>query len=299
MFFRRFFYFFGKVVNGTRQRAFINFLNIGTIAISLLVLSTFLIIFFNMNRLLDSWKDEFRATVYLDDNISLKGMARVKKRIADSPEVETVKYISKIEAIHILRETLQADDSAFEGLEINPLPSSFELRFKREYFGFKKIESFVTKIKGFNEISDIEYDREWVKGFSTFLNYFGVGSLMLGIGLFLAAVFIISSTIRLSVFGRGDELEIMRLVGATNFFIRAPFFIEGLIQGLFGALLSIGLLYAVYHVSISTIGNSISLYLRGPSLSFLPLDFVLGIVFGGILIGVSGSMVSLERFLRI
>ncbi|MFH1623936.1 MAG: permease-like cell division protein FtsX [Pseudomonadota bacterium] len=298
MFLRRGAFFLGKAIQGLGHGFLINCITIGTIAISLLVVSTFLIVFLNLSQFLNKWKDEVQVTAYLDDSISVENMMRIKKKIADFRETKAVKYISKEEAIDILKKSLQTDDSFFQGLTTNPLPPSFEIQLKERYLSSNRVENFVARVKKFKEIKDVEYDQEWIAGFSAFLNLFRIGGLMLGTGLLLAAVFIISNTIRLSVYARRDELEIMRLVGATNLFIKAPFFLEGLLHGLIGALLSIGLLYAMYRVFISSVGSSFSPYFGGLDFSFLPLNFGLAIVFGGMVIGMFSSMVSLRRFLK-
>jgi len=274
-------------------------MTVGIISISLLFVGTFLIIFLNLNLVLNSWKDDVQVTAYLDGKISSENITKIKDRITDFKETSAVKYISKKEALTILKKGLQTNDSLFEGLGTNPLPASLEIQLKKKFLNSNGIKDFVAKIKGFKEIKDIQYDREWIKGFFDFLNFFRIGSLALGIVLFLATVFIITNTIRLSIHSRREELEIQRLVGATNFFIRTPFLIEGLLQGLLGALLSIGMLYIFYQIFISRAGHSISLYFRGLPPSFIPVDFVLCIIIGGILIGIFGSTISLRRFLRI
>jgi len=292
-------YLFDKAIQGIRQGIYVNFITVGTITISLLTLSAFLIVFLNLNNLLDRWREDVHVTIYLDDSILSEDILKVRKKIADFKEVELVRYISKEDAIHILKKVLQTSDDLFEGLTTNPLPASMEVQLKKGYLNLDSVEDFIAKIKGFKEIEEVKYDQYWIKGFSAFLNVFGIVSLTVETGLLLAAIFIISNTIGLSIYARREEVEIMRLVGATNLFIKAPFFIEGLLQGLLGGLLSIGLLYTIYSIFISKVYTSLILYLRGLDPSFLSLDIVIWVIIGGMLVGIFGSMISIGRFLRI
>ena len=299
MYFVKIFFFLHRAIQNLRKGAFVNFINIGTITVTLLILSIFLIIYINLGQLLDGWKEVAQVTVYLDDDISFKETTKIRKKIAGFTEVASVKYISKEDALKILKKALQTPVGLVEGLDDNPLPASVEVRLRGEFLENNKVESFVSKLKGLKKVAEVSYDQEWTRGVSAVLNLFRAVSLILGVGLVLAAVFIISNTIGLSVYARRKELEIMRLVGATNLFIKAPFIIEGLLQGLMGSLLSLGLLFTIYQVLISTIGPSLSLWTGVVNLSFLPWNLVICIILGGMSVGMLGSMVSLRRFLRI
>ena len=292
-------FFFHKAIQNLRKGSFVNFINIGTITITLLILSIFLMIYINLGQLLDGWKNVAQITVYLNDDISVEETTTIRKKIAGSAEVASVKYISKKDALKILKKTLQPSAVLMEELDHNPLPASIEVQLKREFLGNNKIKSFVPKIKGLKNVAEVSYDQEWTSGVSAFLNLFRVLSLTLGVGLVLAAVFIISNTIGLSVYARRKELEIMRLVGATNLFIKTPFLLEGLLQGLMGSLLSLGLLFTIYHVFIWIIGPSLSLWAGRVNLCFLPGNLVIFIILGGMCVGILGSMVSLRKFLKI
>jgi cell division transport system permease protein len=298
MFLKKGFYFFDKAFQGIRQNPFINFINFGTITVSLLVLGTFLVIFFNLNRVLDKWRYESHVTVYLYDSISFDNTSDIKDRIAGFEEVERVTYISKKEALNIIKEALQIYDNSFEGLEVNPMPATLEIQLKKKFLSSTGVESFVARIKIFKEIKEIQYDQEWIKGFSAFFSLFQIGGLAIGVGLLLATILIVSNSFQLGVYARKEELEIMKLIGATDFFIKVPFLLEGVFQGLLGALVSIGLLYGIYQVVIFKVRPFFSIYIRELDPSFLPLDFIFGLTIGGILMGMLVSIVSMRKFLK-
>ena len=298
MFLKRGFYFFDKALQGIRQNPFIIFLNFGTITVCLLVLGAFLVIFFNLSRVLDEWTEENHITVYLDDTVASDNASDIKERIAGFEEVEGVTYISKSEALHIVKEALQIHDDSFEGLEVNPLPATLEIQLKKKFLSSKGVESFIARIRTFKEFKEIQYDKEWIKGFSAFFRLFRIGSLAIGIGLLFAALLIVSNSFQLGVYARKEELEIMKLVGATDSFIKVPFFLEGIFQGLLGSLVSAGLLYSIYQVVILKLGPFFSVFMRELDPSFLPLSFIFGLIIGGTLMGMLGSMVSMRRALK-
>ncbi|MDY6854919.1 MAG: permease-like cell division protein FtsX [Thermodesulfobacteriota bacterium] len=298
MFLRKGFYFFNKAFQGIRQSLFINFINFGTITVSLLVFGTFLIILFNLNRFLDEWTCENHVTIYLDDTLSSDNVFDIKDRIARFEEVERVTYISKREALNIVKEALQIYDNSFEGLGVNPLPATLEIQLKKKFLSSNDVESFVARMRTFKEFKEIQYDKEWVRDFSAFFCLFWIGSLSIGIGLLSATILIVSNSFQLGVYARKEELEIMKLVGATDVFIKIPFFLEGIFQGLLGAFVSIGLLYCIYQAVIFKVKPFLSIYIRELDLSFLPLSFIFGVIIGGSLMGMLGSFVSMRKITK-
>jgi cell division transport system permease protein len=157
----------------------------------------------------------------------------------------------------------------------------------------------VERLKNYQGINDIEYGDEWLKKFTTIFSFLNlVGILMIGL-ILLATIFIISNTIKLSIYHRSDEIEIMKLVGATDLFIKFPYFLEGLFQGTLGSLIAIGLLFTLYRVSTTWLANHRFLELGFLSLSFLPQDLTWMIILSGAALGALGSLTSLSRFLRV
>jgi cell division transport system permease protein len=160
------------------------------------------------------------------------------------------------------------------------------------------MESFAIRLKGLAGIDDVEYGRKWVEGFLTVVDLARLVCLAAGGFLFIAMVFIVSNTIRLAIYHRKDEIEIMKLVGATNFFVRAPFLIEGTLQGLFGSALSLAILFGVYRLLLVKAVPTLEPLVGPLTLSFLSRDYSVGIMMAGLFLGILGSMVSIEKFLR-
>ena len=292
-------YFLGKAIQDIRQDVLINLISIGAISFSLLIISSFIVVFLNLIQFQGSWKDNVRVTIYLDNTLLREDIKKVQKRIADFKEVASVTYISKEEALYTLQQLLQTNDNLLEGLHLNPLPDSLEVRFQRESITADKIANFASVIEEFWEVTDVQYDQERPDAFSRVLDYFGIGSLILGICLLLAGVMVISNTIKRSIYARRKELEIMSFIGATDFFVRAPFLIGGVLQGILGAFVSFGLLHAGYRICQPIMDAFPHLYPRGESPWVLSPQCVIVLMIGGLLMGILGCTVSFRRFLKV
>jgi cell division transport system permease protein len=161
------------------------------------------------------------------------------------------------------------------------------------------VEVYVSKLKRIPGIGEIQYGEEWVRRYSTFMNFLRLSGALLGGFLLLAVLFIVSNTIKLTIYSRKDELEVLGLVGATRFFIKAPYVIEGMIQGALGGILAIVLLAICYYSFFHNAGNFLSFNPAGIGISFLPVSHIAAIVMGGVVLGFVGSLASLKRFVTI
>jgi len=182
----------------------------------------------------------------------------------------------------------------------NPLPASFEIGLAKDAQTREAVDQLVERIERIPELEEIQYGKEWTRSLLTFMNILKLLGLILGGLLGVAIVFIIANTVRLTVYARRDELSVMRLIGATNGFIKGPFLMEGLFQGLLGSFLSLLLLFGMYHFWIPKLKHSAGIFfLQDISISFLSASMVLWIVLAGMFLGLFGSLISLGRFLRI
>jgi cell division transport system permease protein len=271
---------------------------IGTIAVSFLIVGIFLIITRNLGALLSEWKEQFQITVFLEDGITAEQTALLKKRIQSESAVKAMTYTSKEEALQNFRRELKGKESLLEGLGENPLPASFQIRVHEssqtpEALG--KLSAFLSRLEG---VEDVMYGQEWVDRLAAAVRILRLLGLSVGLALSLASVLIVSNTIRLAVYARADEIEIMRLVGATKMHIRAPFLLEGLIQGGLGAGLALLLLYGAYRATLWQLQQA-----PGPMLgmevgSFLDTHWIAALLLAGAVVGAFGSLISVGRFLR-
>lgn len=289
-------YFFVRALTNIRQNIFVNVVTIGTITLALLIVSLFLLVFVNLENAAENWSERVQVTVYFDRDLTSEEQTMLRGRIRALPETSRVSYVSREEALKRFKSRLRGQETLLEGVRPEVLPTSFEISLKRANRDTQGVENFVVSLKRIPGITEVQYGEEWVKRFNSFLNFMRLLGALLGAFLVLAVVFIVSNTIKLTIYARRDELEVMSLVGATSFFIKAPFLLEGLIQGLVGAIIAITLLFGLYEGFLHNAGSFLTFNPVSSGLGFLPYEYVGGIILAGAILGFIGSLTSLKRF---
>jgi cell division transport system permease protein len=256
-------------------------------------------VFVNLEKTTDEWSKRVEIIVYFEHDVPAAELATIKARIMALHGTARTSYVSKEEAISRFRQRLKGQESLLEGVAADVLPASLEIALKRDFRSSQAIESYVGSLRQIPGISEVQYGEEWVRRFTAFMQLMRFIGLVIGGFLVLAVVFIVSNTIKLAIFARKDELEILGLVGATRMFIKTPFLLEGIIQGAAGGSLAILLLGAAYLAIINNAGNVLTFNPLETGLAFLPLHYCLAIFMGGILLGFIGSLTSLKRFISV
>jgi cell division transport system permease protein len=183
----------------------------------------FLLVFVNLENAAENWSEKVQVTVYFDKDLTVQEQTTIRGRINDIPGVSKLFYISREEALKRFRGRLRGQETLLEGVQSDIMPSSFEIGLKRTHRDSNSIEAFVSALKKIPDIKEVQYGEEWVRRFNTFLNFMRMLGGLLGAFLVLAVIFIVSNTIKLTIYARRDELEVMSLVGATPFFIKRRF----------------------------------------------------------------------------
>ncbi|MBS3917389.1 MAG: permease-like cell division protein FtsX [Deltaproteobacteria bacterium] len=277
---------------------FPNMTTIAITGISLLIFSSFSLIAFNLTSLLKVWEEKFEVIVYLKKGTSLGEVESLLKQIRQLEGVETVNYLSPFDAMAFMESRLGRQKNLLEGIQPAILPSSIEIRLKKDYWGQTKIDEVVAHLKGVPQIEEIQYGQEWIETFSVLVHLVRLTQLILG-GLLLAAIiFIVSNTLQLTISSRREEIEAMQMMGANPAFIQVPFYMEGLIQGLLGAGMATGLLFLLYKAVLITITPLMKGWMAGIPILFLPWETIAWILSGGMVLGLFGSFVASMRFLR-
>ena len=285
-----------RALSNIRQSWVVSSITTTIIAICLFLVGGYFLLIYNMDMVLDNLKGDMQITIYLRDGFPLSDTNALQDYLTGLKEVKSVTYTSKSDALEEFRTMLGKDERLLEGLEDAPLPASLRITPKSEFRSSEGVYAILAQIKDDPLVEDIQYGKDWLDRLEKALVVLNSGALMLGGILSLAAIFIISNTIKLTVLARRDELEIMRLVGATETFIRTPFFIEGLIQGLSGALLSLGLLVMLHGFVQKKLTSSIMELVGIRSLEFLSGNMILAIILVGMVLGGIGSLASVGRF---
>ena len=289
-------YFLRKALENIWTNRFLSLVTLSTIAISMLILGLFSLIYLNVQQSLHQMGGELQITAYLQETISSEQAEMLRSKVADWPEVEGITYISKEQALARFRSQLREYAGILEGLKENPLPASLELTLMPQYGRSGNIKELSTRLGRLPGVAEVQYGRKWMAKLRVFIEVMKLVGITVGGLLLIATIFVISNTIKLTFYSRREELEIMRLVGATDFFIKAPFLIEGLLHGLGGALLAAGGLSLLILFLFSHLDLPLRLAVMAGSLPTGQL--VAGFLGLGLLLGVLGSMVSLRRFLR-
>ncbi|HIJ96844.1 MAG TPA: ABC transporter permease [Desulfuromonadales bacterium] len=291
-------YFVSRALTNIRQNVFVNVVTIGTIMLALLIVSLFLLVFVNLENAAESWSERVQVTVYFDKELTTPEQSVYRDKIYAVSGTAHVSYVSRTEAMKRFKERLRGQETLLEGVRVEVLPSSLEISLKRSSRETEAVNEYVTKLKRIPGISEIQYGEEWVRRFNAFLNFMRLLGGLLGGFLIIAVVFIVSNTIKLTIYARRDELEVMSLVGATRLFIKVPFLLEGILQGCAGSVLAVALLYGLYEGFLHNAGSFLTFNPASSGLAFLPIEYCAGLLVAGTLLGFIGSLTSLKRYIN-
>jgi cell division transport system permease protein len=291
--FRALAYFFDEALTSLWRSRLVNALSVGTIAVSLFVLGAFLTVAGQLAEVVARWTQKVQVTFYLEDTIEPRIRTSLEDRLRDDPAVEALTPVTREEALARFRQLFKDLGTLPEDLGENPFPASIEATLKAGHQSPAEVQRLVTAFERAPGVEEIQYDLLWIERLGTAVRLVrGLGWFLGGI-LVLAGVFTISNVIRLTVYARQDELDIMRLVGATQAYVKGPFVVEGLVQGGLGGALAVLLLWSALRVFSRDVLAASDLL--GRSSVGLPLDVSAVLVLGGMAVGVVGSLVSLGR----
>ena len=288
-------YFVKEAIGSLRRNPLMSLASISTVALSLLILGMFLVMVLNLNNMASNLESQVQISVYLQDGLSDKETREVGTRITKLPGVNQVLFIDKEEAMVRFKQRLGEQQSILKALDDNnPLPNAFEVKMDKPE-GVKPVAQAIAQFKG---VENAKFGQEIVEqlfALTKMVRIFGV--VLIGF-LAMAALFIISNTIRLTVFARRKEIGIMKYVGATDWFIRWPFLIEGIILGFTGALVAVALINELYGALIQQVYESLAFLPLIPQYPFI-IHISVIVVMIGTVIGALGSTISLRKFMQV
>ena len=286
-------YFFEEALTSLWRSRLINALSVGSIAISLFVLGAFLTVASNLDGVVERWSEKLQITFFLADTAADAQREALAAQLRADPAVEGIEVVTREEALERFQSLFADLGSLPDELGENPFPASIVVTLRNGGDATQQAERLIAAHSRAPGVDEVQYDLLWIQRLSTAVRLVrGVGAFLGGI-LVLAGVFTISNVIRLTVYARQDELDIMRLVGATQTMIRGPFVVEGMLQGAFGGLFAVALLWSAFRiVAADALAAS---DLLGRAVVFLPTGLAVGLVVGGMSVGMIGSFVSLGR----
>jgi cell division transport system permease protein len=274
-----------EAVAAYRRAPGLGLLSATSIGLSLFVLGTFALVTYNVDVTLRAIERRVEVVAYLTDNITAAQLGLLQNDVRSFAEVENVTHVSKFEAMREAMQQLAEFRDVFTDLDMNPLPASIEVQMKPDYRDPESVGRVAELIGLYPFVEDVRYGREGVNKIFQLRRLGGAVSAVLGIAFAVVAIMIIGTTVRMAVLARREEIAIMRLVGATDGFIRRPFLLEGFVTGLVGGVLAMLLTYGSFLVVDGSLID----------LEWLPTAWSTAGVLAGAFLGLGASAVALRR----
>lgn len=295
--FRVFSYLVFSALNNLKRQWKLHMVTLGSTATMFLVLGGGVLFFYNLKSVLQGWKSQAYLSVYFQSGKEKDAQEQIKKNFCSKPFVLNCKYRSAEKArTRFLREN-QDLATAVKSLASNPFPASIEMKLDPGFRNTEKLKAFAKQLGKVPGVDLVDEGGAWLVRWIKFLNVVDWVMFLLGLALALATVFVVSNTLKLIVYAKKDEVEILNLVGASDNMIRIPFLLEGMALGFLGALLSLVILYLCFFFFqghfFSQEADGI-----GNSLNFLPWSIQITALFLGAILGLLGGMSAVGKFLR-
>ncbi len=278
------------------QNPMLNILSVLSLALAYLIFNTSMLVYFNLQDAVKRWEKSFVIIAYIKKNVPEESSKKIKESLEQMVEIKNVKYVNSGEALQNFKAQLGNDAFLLDGLENNPLPAYFIITPATDEN--KNIVKIIEKLRSIEEIEETQYEKEVILKFINALGTLKFLAGVLNLFVIITVIFIVSNTIRLSFFARKDEIEIMKLVGASDAFVGAPYVIESVWQNLVSIVISLFLLYLLYIYFFQPLSDSLSFLFGIKGFSFLNKEVIILIIFFAILIGIAGSFISLRRYMK-
>ena len=288
-------YFIKEVYTSFKRNIWMTLASIFTVVLSLFILGFFSIVILNLNKMADTLESQVQISVYLKDDLSQEEIDETKETLSKIEGLQDIKFTTREEAMENFKERLGDQQFLLDALDdTNPLPDSFSLTVTSP----QQVKTIADTVVALDSVESASYSQDIINHLFNLTHLIRLICVALIILLTGAAIFIISNTIRLTVFARRKEIAIMKYVGATDWFIRWPFLLEGICLGFIGGGLATIFLYIVYNQVTQEIYEAMAFFPLIPQHPFI--NYIsLAILVAGIIIGALGSTISLKRFLKV
>lgn len=282
---------------GVREHLYLSFVSVGVIATSLTIVGVVAMAVLNLRTVVGAWEADVHVSAYLKDGLDEAGRQAALAAVQARPEVVSARYVSSADAQAWLTQRTPDLAPVLTELGADALPASVEITLRPESASGAAITAFAGSLAEGGAFTEVDYGQEWVARMSSFISLLtALAGALGGIGA-VATLFLVGNTTHLVIHSRRDELEIMRLVGATDSFILGPFVVEGLLQGLAGGTLAVAALWAVWRAVGAGAAQLLSAAVGGGGLSFLSAPWLLVMVLVGGALGALAAGLSARRFL--
>jgi cell division transport system permease protein len=283
---------FSNALRGIRSASTTSSLSVLTIAIVLVLIGCASLLVENMAGVLDEFGAELQLTAYLDPSLGEADQKLLAEHVGAAPGVESVELVTKEEAL-VRFEKIAGGAELLAGLEDNPLPPSLEIHLRPEARTTESLAILESALDGLPGIDELAHGQDWIEGYARAVALVRAAAVGIAAVLGMAALLIVANTIRLAVYSRRDELEILALVGASRTFVRVPFMLEGTLQGLLGGLIALLIVYGAYELVLPHIRFALELVLGRADLRFFTVSESARLVGAGAGLGLLGSITAL------
>lgn len=288
-------YYIREVFISLRRNNWMSVASIGTVAVSLFIFGMFLMMVMNMNKLAENMESQVQINVYLLDKVDREQARDIEKDLKEIEGVESVGFVTKDEAMERFKDRLGDQRTLLDALdETNPLPDSFEVTVTNPDL----VKPAAEKMEKIDGVECAKYGQDVMEHLFEITRLLRIFGFTLMLVLAFATLFIISNTIRLTVFARRKEIAIMKYVGATDWFIRWPFVMEGMVLGLFGSIIAAMVLRTAYTAMAEKVYETLAFFPLIPEQPFLTYITIV-VVISGMVVGAIGSAVSIKKFLKV
>jgi cell division transport system permease protein len=286
-------YSFEEALASLRRSGRSALVSIGTIAIAFVTLGGFLLVSVNVQDVLDRWLEAAEISVYLTDTASEADRMALEAFLKARPEVVNVEYLSRERALERFRTDFPELADVTGSLSQNPFPSSLEVRLRGDEAGSAGAETLARDLAGKSGVADVQFDRTWLSRLMGVVTGARWSAAVVAAILMLGAAFTVGAVVRLSLYARRDELEIMALVGAPFSYIRGPFVVEGSLLGGLGAAVALAGVGVLYYFAAEWLGSDLAGLTAEGQLRFLGYGEMAVMLIGGILVGAgAGTLAS-------
>jgi len=287
-------YYIREAFQSILRNSWLSVASVGVVAVSLLILGSSLLLVLNASNMAANLEASVEISLFLKDKTTSAQIKELEEKLKAMPGVAQVEFVPKQRALEEMKKNLGDNKDILAGLEDkNPLPDAFRVKTQ----AVEQVAPLARQMESFEQVEQVRYGQGVVENLMTFSHWVRTAGMVIMVLLGVAAVFLIATTIRLSVFARRREIGVMKFLGATNWFIRLPFLLEGMFLGLAGSLLAVIIVYYAYFSLISSVQISLP-FMQLVSDRKLIMPLMEGLLALGLVIGAAGSMISVHRFLK-
>ena len=275
----------------------LNFLSIGTIMFAMFILGSFIFVAINLKKITIDWREQIQFNIFLKDEIEPSGIKEIESFLKDSFYVDLAQFISKENARQRFEKTFSTYKEVLNSMDDNPFPASFQVSLLKG-IGKETFHKLKLELEKFPMVEEIYYDEEIFKRLEFFANLIQLAGWFFGGIMVFSSIFTISNVLKLTFFTRREEVDIMKLVGASRAYIRGPFIVEGVLIGIVGAVLGLTLVYGGFWVFKTYLNQNPEFFVGNLSIVYLPYQWMFFLLMTGTLSGLLGSLISLHQFLE-